>query len=459
MAVLIPCFWQPHIQASDLPSHLYNAWLARQMSGGKLPGLVIAPVWTNVLADWTLSALLGFLNPTSTERVFVSAMVLIFFWGAFCFVRQVTNRLCWPVAPLLGMLAYGLIFHLGFLNFYLSTGFCLWIMALLWRPTWKRVACAAPLAMLAVLAHAMPLLWAAVVLGYTFVARHAPSWLRLALPVVSLAAIAALAWVLPHLSSVRFMRGIPGPGPGITGADQMWLFGPKYLIVSFGLLLIWSLLMVKRIDQGGFLHDPFVQIWLLHMAAFVVLPAAIQFSQYEHPLAYIPQRISLFIGLLTCSIVAEVCGRRAMAVSVGLAVLYFAFVFTDSRAHNLVERRVAELVAKLPPGKRVVAVISEPASAVQSLLHVVDRACIEHCFSYGNYEAATKQFRLRALGPNPYVASSMAEVKQIEAGAQIVTPEEAPLYTIFRSGPGFADLSLRQLKAGDRIDGSVPVED
>src|SRR4051812_36876130 len=32
LCVLIPCFWQPHIQATDLPSHLYNAWLYNQLS-------------------------------------------------------------------------------------------------------------------------------------------------------------------------------------------------------------------------------------------------------------------------------------------------------------------------------------------------------------------------------------------------------------------------------------------
>jgi hypothetical protein len=450
IVLLIPCFWQPHIQAGDLSSHLYNAWLARQVSAGKLPGLVIVPVWTNVLADWALSALLGMLNPTWTERIFASAMALVFFWGAFCFLRQVTNRLCWPVTPLLAMLTYGLVFHLGFLNFYLSTGFCLWIMALLWRPTRKRLTLAMPLAVLAALAHPMPLLWAACMLGYVFVARKAPSWLRPALPLLSIAAMAALEWVLTRSHYFRFENSTGFPGPGITGADQTWLFGPKYLIVSFGLISIWSLLVVKRIDQGGFWRDPLVQVWLMHLAAFLFLPSAIQFPQYLYALSYIPQRASLFIGLLMCAIVAEVSARRVGVLSAMLAVLYFVFVFTDSRAHNLVERRVSQLVAKLRPGQRVVAVLTEPGSPVQSLLHVVDRACIGHCFSYGNYEPATKQFRLRALGPNPYVAASMAAV-EIEEGTHVVSPEEAPIYAVSYSGSDPGDLCLRELAADDRI--------
>ena len=31
LLLLIPCFWQPLIIAGDLDSHVYNAWLARQI--------------------------------------------------------------------------------------------------------------------------------------------------------------------------------------------------------------------------------------------------------------------------------------------------------------------------------------------------------------------------------------------------------------------------------------------
>ena len=50
------------------------------------------------------------------------------------------------------MIAYGLIFQIGFLNFYLSTGLSLWMMALLWRPRLPWCWLALPLAVLALLA-------------------------------------------------------------------------------------------------------------------------------------------------------------------------------------------------------------------------------------------------------------------------------------------------------------------
>src|ERR1700681_2086094 len=136
LLVLVPCLWQPHIMAGDLSSHLYNAWLAQQIQDGTLrePGLSLAHPVTNVLADWGMEALLGRVGRSGTERIVVGAAVEIFFWGAFLFVAAAAGRRCWAIAPSLAMITYGIIFHMGFLNFYLSTGLSLWVLALLWRP-------------------------------------------------------------------------------------------------------------------------------------------------------------------------------------------------------------------------------------------------------------------------------------------------------------------------------------
>ena len=41
-ALLLPCFWHRHIEAGDLGSHLYNAWLAQLIENGQAPGLYLA---------------------------------------------------------------------------------------------------------------------------------------------------------------------------------------------------------------------------------------------------------------------------------------------------------------------------------------------------------------------------------------------------------------------------------
>jgi hypothetical protein len=54
LLLLVPCFWQPRIQAGDLSSHLYNAWLAQLIERGQAPGLTLARQSNNVLFDLML---------------------------------------------------------------------------------------------------------------------------------------------------------------------------------------------------------------------------------------------------------------------------------------------------------------------------------------------------------------------------------------------------------------------
>jgi len=41
--LLFPCVWHPHIQAGDLGSHVYNAWLAQLAEQGNAPGVYVRP--------------------------------------------------------------------------------------------------------------------------------------------------------------------------------------------------------------------------------------------------------------------------------------------------------------------------------------------------------------------------------------------------------------------------------
>ena len=54
LALLAPCWWQSRIQAGDLSSHLYNAWLRQLIQEDKLHGLTVVTQWTNILFDVVL---------------------------------------------------------------------------------------------------------------------------------------------------------------------------------------------------------------------------------------------------------------------------------------------------------------------------------------------------------------------------------------------------------------------
>src|SRR6266849_1936634 len=55
--LLVPCFWHRRIEAGDLASHVYNAWLAQLIERGQAPGLYLARQWNNVLFDLLLLSL------------------------------------------------------------------------------------------------------------------------------------------------------------------------------------------------------------------------------------------------------------------------------------------------------------------------------------------------------------------------------------------------------------------
>jgi hypothetical protein len=456
LLLLIPGFWQPHIIAGDLPSHIYNAWLAGQIEHGALqvPGLSVAHPLTNVLADWVMEALLAPMGRSATERIVVVAAVEIFFWGAFLFVAAVAGRRCWVIAPSLGMIAYGVIFQMGFLNFYISTGFSLGAMALLWRPRHPWVWLSIPLTVLALLAHSLPLAWAVGLLVYVHGLRRVPErrrWLFFSFGVcllilgrIALVALFPSFWSLGDL--VR-LDGILG----LTGTGQLWLYSAKYLIVVLGILIVWFFLFIERFDRGSIVADPIIHIWGLTLVAYIVLPEEILFPGYHFPIQFMHFRLSFFAAILFCAMVAGGGhGRALRRISAVVAAAFFTLLYLDTRSLNRLENELAGLVSQLPAGQRVVAVVQDNGRwRLNGLIHVASSICLGHCWDYANYEPATAQFRVRASGPNGIVAHEVRVVKEIELGEHIVSPEEAPLYTVCRSTESDVRFELKRLGAGE----------
>jgi hypothetical protein len=97
-----------------------------------------------------------------------------------------------------------------------------------------------------------------------------------------------------------------------------------------------------------------------------------------------------------------------------------------------------------------VAAISDSGARLNDLLHVADRTCIGRCFSYGNYEPATGQFRIVITSPNQVVAKDMTVVQEIEEGQHIVTQSEDPLYSVCGTEGEPGRFYIRQIHAGER---------
>ena len=93
--VVVPCVWHRHIEAGDLGSHVYNAWLAQLIGKGLAPGLYVARQWSNVLFDGALLHTGNLLGFAVAEKVVVAASVLVFFWGVFALAAAVGGRAPW----------------------------------------------------------------------------------------------------------------------------------------------------------------------------------------------------------------------------------------------------------------------------------------------------------------------------------------------------------------------------
>jgi len=447
VALLVPCFWQTRIQAGDLSSHIYNAWLAQLIENGQAGGLAIVRQSTNILFDLLLSRLFRLAGAEWAQRVAVSVAVLIFVWGAFAFISAAAERRPWHLIPAIAMLAYGWVFHMGFFNFYLSMGLCFWACALFWKFQLRRAVVAVLLLALAYTAHALPVGWAIGLMLYTYVARRIPARMRPWLLVAGLLVIVLFRVVVSRSFPAEWS---PQQLTLATGADQVFVFDGKYYLFLVGLLAIWGSLFLEMM-RGRSLKELVssvrFQLSVLSAAAVAILPTAVALPGYNQALIFIGERMSLGVGISICATLAIAQARAAHRYALlFLAAGYFLFLFRDERLLNRFEDHVEEIVAQLPPGQRVVSPFIDPDLRVNALAHMVDRACMGRCYSYANYEPSTAQFRVRVVDANPIVAEHYNDAWELQTGRHVVQDREVPLFRIGVSGEG--QLAIQSLKAG-----------
>jgi hypothetical protein len=449
LLLLVPCYWQSHLQLGDLSSHIYNAWLAQLIQSGQAPGLTIVPQTTNILFDLILSGLFNTLGAEAAQRISVSLAVLTFVWGAFAFVSVVSGRRAWGLMPAIAMLAYGWVLHMGLFDFYLSLGLCFWALALGWEWKPRRVAAAVPVLIAAYVAHGLPVIWTVALLAYLWLARRTTPPKRAILLAASLAAVVAVRAVVTSMMAYIWL---PNQLMMITGTDQLWVFDDKYGVPFLGLLLISVLLFVRLLGVSGARNVlsslPF-QIGVLSAAGVLIIPTRLQIPGYNHALVYIAERMSLAVGVLLCALLAaapmRAYHRYAMAV---VALLFFGFLYRDEGALNALEDRMTRLVSQLPPGQRVVSALNDPTLRIGALTHMIDRVCVGRCYSYANYEPSTAQFRIRAAAGNPFVVSTYGDSSRLQEGRYMVKQSDLPLYQVEFDRAGH--MGIRSLTAGAR---------
>jgi len=456
MLVLVPCFWHCRIEAGDLGSHLYNAWLAQLIECGQVHGLVISPQWTNVLFDFLLTGLAIFLSMHVVEKIAVSLAVLIFFWGSFSLVGAAARRAPWLIVPLIAMVTYGWTFEMGFFNYYISLGLSFFGLALVWRGKGFERLLPLALAPVILLAHPLGLAWLVAAAAYIAISEIIPRRFQIAWLLLAAALLVLVHFYLRHHFVVEAEEN---PLYFFTGADQFVLFGARYTITeaAFLIFLITAILVdaMRRRDERG-LWDAYripLELYIIVELGVILLPDGIRFPGHPTALALLTERLTSVSAVLLCCLVAATKPRRwHLLAGFAIAAVFFGFLYQDTARLNRMEAQAERLVRTLPPNQRALATIKPPPGSRVLIQHMIDRACIGQCFSYGNYEPASGMFRVRSLPGNPYCVTDSESVADMEDGSYEVTAEDLPAYQVYQCSTTGTDLCIRPLKAGEAND-------
>jgi len=457
-ALLVPCFWHRHIAAGDLGSHVYNAWLAQLIEQGRAPGLYIAAKWNNVLFDVMLLKLGNLFGLAAAEKTAVSLCVLIFFWGVFALISTTAQRAAWHWTPCIAILAYGYVFNMGFFNFYLSIGLACFILALLWRggnAEWILGACFVPFVFLA---HPLGFLWLAGAAAYVKTRKRLSGGARLAVPATAVAGLFALHWIIAHRPAWQ-ADWRQDSGYLFNGADQVVLYGTRYALLAT-LLFVFG---VASVIADTIFSDnkvaswkqrwPLLELYVVSLCATWLLPENLRPVPDAGWIGLLVTRLTIISAIFGLCVIATVRPRwwHAAGFTV-LAAVFFAFLWQDTAFVNRLETNAEKVASELPYGTRLLSTVwAPPGSRITFISHVLDRACIGHCFSYGNYEPSSKQFRVRVRPGSPLVTSVPDDTEDMSAGVYDVEEADLPLKQVYQCDEhDLSKLCVRDLEEGEK---------
>ncbi len=451
-AVLIPCFWHKHIEAGDLGSHTYNAWLAELVGRGQLSGLWIVPQWHNVAFDLLLSAFAKIFNWMWSEKLAISLCVLILFWGAFALVSAAARRAPFFLAPLIAIISYGWTFQQGFINYYLALGLSFFALAILWRGVGKERIVALAFVPLIFLAHPLGLVWFGGAAVYILAAERLQGYAIFLFAAATLLVVSISLYVQHHYFVYRSNK----PPYLFNGADQIVLYSQAYKLIALALFLFVLFALAtelwRRRNDPEFLKTGAIllQLYLILQCLMLVLPFGVLLPGYSAPLTFLPHRLTTLSAVLVAGLLGLSRPRKWQSLAYTLAaVVFFSLLYRDTGIINDMEEQSDRLVASLPFGRRVLFTVPDHGSRLK-IGHFVDRACIEHCFSYGNYEPSSGQFRIRAMPGNGTVMTQVPDVWNMENGVYEVHSNDLPANEIYQCGEKGRQVCLRPLVAGEK---------
>ena len=462
---VIPCLWHRYIEAGDLGSHVYNAWLAQLIERGQAPGLYLATRSNNILFDISLLHVANVVGFATAEKIVVALCVLIFFWGVFAFVAAVTKQVPWNWTPCILMLAYGYSFNMGFMNYYVSVGLGCFVLALVWEGWTGNWIPTFVIGVLVVLAHPLGLAWIFAVASYRFIRCKLPNRWKLVAPAAAASLLGALSLYLHTRRDLLIDWYGDARFYALNGADQLMLYGHRYVVLAtagacLGIACVVVHLLRRRKDAGSL--RIFAQPLELYAAAFcatALLPENLHSSIYAAWIGFLVSRLTTISAILGFCVLGCIKPQKWHLLAFAImAVVFFSFLYQDTRTLSRMESDADAALSKLPNGTRIIATIRAPADwRVPFVGHLADRACIGRCFVYSNYEASSGQFRVRARKGSLIVTDSSDDSEDMQAGAYEIQETDPPLKQLYQCDrKDWTKLCLRDLAEGDNTGAGLP---
>jgi hypothetical protein len=439
VVIIVPCVWQRRIEAGDLGSHVYNAWLAQLIEKGQAPGLYLVRQWNNVLFDWILLHVANVVGFAAAEKIVVSAGVFIFFWGVFAFVAAASGRPPWFLAPSIAMLAYGYSFNMGFLNYYLSVALACFSLALLWRGRGLERFLGLGIVPFVLLAHPVGFVWLVGTALFLILWTKLPKWWSLAVLPAAVAGLFVVRWYLANRAQFP-VDWSDTPFYLLNGADQLVLYGDRYVWLAwaallFGIASFFFQARSARSDKASLklLILP-AQLYLVAICATALLPEDLRPSLHGGWIGVLVFRLTTISAIFGLCVLACLRPKKwQFAGFMVVAMVFFVFLYQDTKALNRMESNAEKLFSGLPYGTSVIPTIGAPEdSRVQFIGHLVDRACIGRCFTYSNYEPSAGQFRVRARKGSTVATDSADDSSDMEGGSYQVQDTDPPLLQIYQ---------------------------
>jgi hypothetical protein len=360
------------------------------------------------------------------------------------------------------MLAYGYCFNMGFFNYYLSIGFACWSLAIFRGGTHgDRLAGLAFLPII-YLAHPVGFLFAVGTMGYLAAKERLPGYWKLAVPLTALAGVLALHWILTTRVSYDVDWSKNGAFYVFNGSDQLVLYGDQYsslarLALLFGVICV-LVDGVLRWREGWAGWKAFALPLELYAAAFVVtalLPENVRTAPENGWMGLLVSRLTIVSAIFGLGVLGCLKPRKwQLAGFLIVAAGFFVFLYDDTGYLNQIERNAETLLWRLPYGTRMIPDLSTlPDSRIEFVGHSAERACVGHCFGYLNYEAPSRQFRVRAEAGSPLATNSYAVFEEMVRPTYVFQARDLPLTLLYQCDEtDLTRLCVRELAAGETVD-------